>query len=444
MIKVRFAANPTGHLHIGNARLALANFLFARRHGGHLLLRFDDADRERSKLEYAESVALDLRWLGIYWDASFHQSERMALYDAAAERLKQDGRLYPCFESDAELRAKRDHRIKRGLSPIYDRAMLTLTPAQREAAEAGGKRPYWRFRLSDRTVEWRDMVLGHRQAKLTALSDPVLIRADGTPLHTFTSTVDDIETGISHVIRGEDNVVSTAIQLDLIAALGAESRDVTFAHLPSMIDARIGKSAKRIDRISLRGLRNDGIEPTALAAYLGHPDTSENAEHLTMASLVDGFDIARFANSSAQFDATQLLALNRKVLCTLPFTAVADRLPSGATEAFWLAVRGDLDLLSEARGWWDVVTGTIVPPVIEGEQEFLHTALETLPPEPWTGTVWATWTDALKHATGRKGQAISLPLRLALTGEDQGPGLHDLLPLIGRARAANRLQIAAA
>ena len=444
MIKVRFALSPTGHLHIGNARLALANFLFARRHGGRFLLRFDDVDRERSKPEYAESIAQDLRWLGIEWDESFHQSDRMALYHAATERLKQAGRLYPCFESEAELRAKRDHRVKRGLSPIYDRAMLTLTQAQREAAEAGGKRPYWRFRLADRTVEWHDMVLGHQQAKLTSVSDPVLIRADGTPLHIFTSVVDDITTGISHVIRGEDHVGSTAIQLDLITTLGAEPHDVSFAHLPLMTEGSGAKPAKRIDRISLRGLRNDGIEASALTAYLAHPGAAADAEPLSMAALVEGFDLTRFANSAVQFDATQLLALNRMVLRTLPFTAVAERLPSGATEAFWLAVRGNLDLLSEARGWWDVVAGTIVPPVIEGEQEFLHAALATLPPEPWNGTVWTAWTDALKQATGRKGGAITQPLRLALTGEDHGPELHDLLPLIGRARTANRLQIAAA
>ena len=162
-----------------------------------------------------------------------------------------------------------------------------------------------------------------------------------------------------------------------------------------------------------------------------------------MAALIEGFDFARYGRSAARFDITQLLALNRRVLHGLPFAAVADRLPQGATEAFWLAVRGNLDLLTEARGWWDVVAGTIVPPLIEGEGDFLRTALELLPQEPWSPTVWAEWTDALKGATGRKGKPLFLPLRLALTGEDHGPELRDLLPLMGRARAATRLAVAA-
>jgi glutamyl-tRNA synthetase len=441
MIRVRFAAKPTGYLHIGTARVALTNFLFARRHAGHLLLRFDDIDREGLKPELAETIAQDLRWLGIEWDDGFHQSDRMALYHAAAaERLKQSGRLYPCLESEAELRAKRDHRIKRGLPPIYDRAMLKLTSAQRAAAEAGGKRPHWRFHLSDRSVEWRDLVLGHRLATLDSLSDPVLLRANGTPLSTFTSVVDDIATGISHVIRGEDDVTITAIQIDLLAALGAEAHQPSFAHLPLLVEDAGGR---RIDRITLRGLRNDGIESNALAAYLARLGTDAEPPPSPTAELAEDFDLGRFSRSNVPFDATRLLSLNRRVLQTLPFAAVAERLPSGATEAFWLVVRGALDLLSEARGWWDVVAGTIVPPVIEGEQQFLHTALEALPPEPWNRSVWTTWTDAIERSTGRKSGAILPPLRLALTGEDQGPDLHDLLPLIGRARAADRLRIAA-
>ncbi|MGH7152895.1 MAG: glutamate--tRNA ligase [Acetobacteraceae bacterium] len=441
---VRFAPSPTGLLHVGNARLALANFLFARRHGGRFILRIDDTDHERSKPELADAIIQDLHWLGIGWDESFHQSPRIEHYETAAELLKQAGRLYPCFESEAELRAKREHRLKRGLAPVYDRAMLTLTPQQRAAAEAGGKRPYWRFLLSNETIGWDDLVLGRRQVKLGSVSDPVLIRADGTPLYTFTSVVDDLATGITHVIRGEDHVTNTGVQIDLFSALRGNPADLRFAHLPLLTDSTGGKLSKRIDSLTLRSLRHDGIEPAALTAYLARLGTSDDPELLGMEALAAGFDLAHVSRSAARFDISQLLALNRRALHTLPFADAADRLPSGATEAFWLAVRGNLDLLSEARGWWDVVAGTIVPPVIDGEQDFLRLALERLPPEPWNSNVWQEWTASLREATGRNGRALFLPLRLALTGEDHGPELRELLPLIGRTRVANRLQVAAA
>lgn len=440
---VRFAPSPTGYLHVGNARVALANFLFARRHHGRFLLRLDDTDQARGKAEYADAIAHDLRWLGIGWDETFRQSDRLDRYAAAAERLKASGRLYPCFESEDELRAKRELRLRRHQAPVYDRAMLKLTPEQRAAAEANGKRPYWRFLLSHETVEWNDLVLGHRAVKLPAVSDPVLIRADGTPLYTFTSVVDDIESGITQVIRGEDHVTNTGIQRDLFAALGADPARIGFAHLPLLTDSDGGKLSKRLDSLTLRSLRADGMEAQAIAAYLARLGTSRDPEPATIATLAESFDLADFSRSAARFDITQLLALNRRVLHAEPFAAVAERLPPGATEAFWLAVRGNLDLLTEARGWWDVVAGTIVPPVIEGERDFLHTAHDLLPPEPWDGAVWPRWTEALKAATGRKGRALFLPLRLALTGEDHGPELRDLLPLIGRTRAAARLLSAA-
>jgi glutamyl-tRNA synthetase len=443
MIAVRFAPSPTGYLHVGNSRAALANYLFARRHGGRFLLRLDDTDRERGREDYAEAISHDLRWLGLDWDDSFRQSDRLALYAAAAERLKASGRLYPCFESQEELKAKREQAIKRGRAPVYDRAMLRLTAEQRAAAEANGKRPHWRFRLTDGAVAWTDLILGPRQVKLTAVSDPVLIRADGTPLYTFTSVVDDLETGISHIIRGEDHITNTGVQIDIVAALGGDPAAIGFAHLPLLTDSDGGKLSKRLDSLSLRSLRQDGMEASAIVAYLARLGTADDPAPASLETLIAGFDFARFSHSAARFDIGQLLALNRKVLHAMPFAQVADRLPRGATEAFWLAVRGNLDLLNEARGWWDVVAGTIVPPLIEGERDYLRTALDLLPREPWDEAVWTVWTGALKAATGRKGRALFLPLRLALTGEDHGPELRDLLPLMGRARTAGRLTVGA-
>lgn len=442
-MKVRFAPSPTGLLHVGNARIALANHLLARREGGQFLLRIDDTDAERSKPELEEAIAQDLRWLGVTWDETFRQSERLHRYAAAVERLKASGRLYPCFESEEELNVKRETRVRRRQPPIYDRAMLKLTPEQRETAEAGGKQPYWRFLLAPQPAEWDDLVFGPRSVKLTAVSDPVLIRADGTPLYTFTSVVDDIAAGITHVVRGEDHVTNTGIQIDLWAALGGRPDRVRFGHLPLLVDQEGGKLSKRIGALSLRSLRHDGIEPMALAGYLARLGTSDDPAPLPMDELARGFDLSHVSHSAARFDGRQLLALNRRVLQALSFEAVRDRLPPAATAAFWNAVRGNLDLLSEARGWWDVVAGTIVPPVIEGEADYLNTALDTLPAEPWDETVGTAWIAALRSATGRRGKPLFLPLRLALTGEDHGPELQNLLPLMGRDRAAERLRLAA-
>ncbi len=442
--KVRFAPSPTGLLHVGNARIALANWLLARRDGGHFTLRFDDTDAERNRPEYVTGIEQDLKWLGLDWDDSFHQSSRRAVYDAVADKLQASGRLYPCFESEEELRAKRELRLKRHQPPVYDRAMLRLTAEQRASAEAGGKRPYWRFKLSDRIVGWTDLVLGPRQVKLTAVSDPVLIRADGTPLYTFTSVVDDLEFGITHIIRGEDHVTNTGIQLDLIEALGGSPGAIAFGHLPLLMDSDGGKLSKRIDSLSLRTLARDGIEPAAITSYLARLGTSADPVAMPLAELAASYDITRVSHAAVRFDIAQLLAMNARVLHGLEFDQVRDRLPPAATASFWNTIRGNLDLLSEARGWWEVVIGDIVPPVVEGEHDFLLAALALLPPEPWDDATWKTWTAALQAQTGRRGRALFHPIRLALTGEERGPELARLLPLMGRPRAAARLQLAAA
>lgn len=442
-MKLRFAPSPTGLLHVGNARVALANWLHARRHGGEFLLRLDDTDLERSKPEFAAAIEEDLRWLGLDWDGRVAQSERLDRYAAAAERLKVSGRLYPCFETEDELTFKRERRRREGRPPIYDREALRMAQEQIDRAIANGKQPYWRFRLSSRSVGWTDLVLGGRSVKLTAISDPVLIRADASPLYTFTSVVDDLEMGITHVIRGEDHVTNTGIQLDLFEALGGDPARLAFGHLPLLTDETGGALSKRLGSVSLRHLRKDGIEPAALAGYLAALGSSADPVPGMPADLAQGFDITRSSHATARFDTRQLLALNRRVLHGAAFEAVRERLPEGADEAFWLAVRGNLDLLREARPWLDVVRGSIVPPVQEGEHDFLKAALAALPPEPWDATTWPAWTGALKEGTGRKGKSLFLPLRLALTAEEHGPDLATLLPLIGRDRAAFRLRLSA-
>jgi len=441
-MKVRFAPSPTGYLHVGNARIALANALCARHGGGRFLLRLDDTDAERSRPEYEEAIRQDLAWLGIGWDETFRQADRTEAYAEAAETLKAAGRLYPCFESEEELNAKREQRRKRGLAPVYDRAMLKMTAEQRAQAEAGGKRPYWRFLLSNGEMRWKDLVLGERVVKLPSVSDPVLIRADGTPLYTLTSVVDDIFAGITHIIRGEDHVTNTGVQIDIFRALGADPARLKFAHLPLLVDSDGGKLSKRLEGLSLRSLRADGMEPSAIVAYLARLGTSMSPELAPLETLAEHFELGKVSRSPARFDMAQLLRLNRQALHHAAFETVRDRLPAGATEIFWNAVRGNLDLLTEARHWWDVVAGDIVPPVQQGEAAFLAQALRLLPAPPWDTTTWSAWTRALKDESGRSGRPLFQPLRLALTGETHGPELAVLLPLIGPEKARRRLDVA--
>ncbi|KAA8434913.1 glutamate--tRNA ligase, partial [Acetobacter sp. DmW_125123] len=425
--------------HVGNARQALANALYARRHGGQFQLRIDDTDIGRSREELVEAIQKDLHWMGIQWDETFRQTERLDRYAAAIEKLKASGHLYPCFESEQELAAKRETQIRQRRAPVYDRAMLKMTAQQRAQAEANGKVPYWRFKLSNTIVRWRDMVMGDCQVKLPSVSDPVLVRTDGTVLYTLASVVDDLETGITHIIRGEDHVTNTGVQIDIAQALGAHPDHFRFAHLPLLLDENGGKLSKRFDACSLRTFRQDGIEATALISYLARLGSSDDPVLLPFDEQAKIYDISHISRSAARFDTRQLLAMNHKLLAQTPYADVADRLPKGATEAFWLAIRGNIELLSEARLWHNVTDGDIIPPVQEGEDDFLKEAASLLPAEPWNETTWKAWTTAVREKTGRSGKALFHPLRLALTGEEQGPELRDLLPLIGRNRALARL-----
>lgn len=438
-MKLRFAPSPTGHLHVGNARIALANWLFARKNGGELVLRLDDTDTGRSKIEYVTAIEEDLRWLGLEWDSMFRQSDRLANYAAAAEKLKRSGHLYPCLESEEELAYKRELRLKQGRPPIYDRAALKMTEEQLARALENGKQPHWRFKLSGTSVNWVDGVLGPRSVKLPAISDPVLVRADGSPLYTFTSVVDDLESGVTHVVRGEDHITNTGVQLDIFRALGGRIEALHFAHLPLLTDADGGPLSKRIGSLSLRQLRRDGVEAAAITGYLAALGTSHDPHPGTPHELLESFDLNSVSHASPRFDPRQMLALNRKLLHAMPFEQAQPHLPEGADAAFWEAVRDNLDLMPEVKHWWDVVRGHIGPVAQPDQAEFLAAALSHLPPEPFDAATWTTWTEALKAATGRKGKALFMPLRLALTGEDHGPDIKTLLPLMGRARVAARL-----
>jgi len=437
--KVRFAPSPTGRLHLGNARTALVNWLFARKSGGRFLLRLDDTDRERSRADFALGIEADLKWLGLDWDDFEKQSARLERYVAAAERLKAAGLLYPCFESAEELDLKRKLAQQRGHPWIYDRAALALSADEIARRTAAGEAPHWRFKLEHRAIAWADLVRGATGFQGANLSDPVLIRADGMPLYTFTSVVDDAELGITHVIRGEDHVTNTAFQIQIFQALDAKVPD--FAHL-SLITGKGGEAlSKRMESLSLASLRETGIEPMAVNSLLAKLGTSDAVEpRLDLETLVAEFDFKKFGRAQPHLDPAELGALNAKLLHQTPFERVKARLPEGATREFWEAVRANLERVTDAAIWWQVCAGEISPLIASEDAAFLSQAAALLPPAPFNATTWKSWTDRLGPSAGRKGRALFHPLRLALTGREQGPELRNLLPLIGRERALHRLQ----
>jgi glutamyl-tRNA synthetase len=434
---VRFAPSPTGRIHIGNARTAILNWLMAQKTGGQFVLRYDDTDTARSTQEFADGIAADVAWLGIRPARVEWQSKRFGRYDEVANRLRAEGRLYPCYETADELDRKRKRQEARKLPPVYDRAALKLTDEERAKLDAEGRKPHWRFKLDGRMVEWNDMVRGPQHIDTTSLSDPVLVREDGTYLYTLPSVIDDIDFGITHVIRGEDHVVNTAVQIEITEALGA--KPPTYAHHSLLIGADGKGLSKRLGSLSIGSMREGGLEPMAVVSHAALLGTSDNIHPCAdYSELVDGFALDKLSRAPARFDEAELVHLNAKLLHHLSWDAVKNRMP-GDSEAFWLAVRGNIERLSDANVWREVVSGKVTPVVASEDAEFIATAKGLLPPSPWDATTWKTWTEAVKAATGRKGKPLFMPLRMALTGLDHGPELAQLLPLIGRETAVVRL-----
>jgi glutamyl-tRNA synthetase len=445
---VRFAPSPTGRLHVGNIRTAILNWLFARKHGGALWLRLDDTDVQRSTEEFAEGIRRDMQWLGLAWASEERQSARVARYAAAAELLKEQGRLYACYETEDELDRKRKRQLARGLPPIYDRAALKLGDAERAKLEGEGRPEHWRFRLANSEddlaplptiVSWNDLIRGDQTVDVGSLSDPVVIRADGTFLYTFTSVVDDADFKISHVIRGEDHVTNTGVQIQLFEAMGRAPP--AFAHHSLLIGADGHALSKRLGALSIESLRQSDLEPMAVASYTALIGTSDPIEpHASLDELAQLFAFEKISTAPARFDLEELKGLNARLLHKLPYEAVAERLKVLGVEGgaeFWAVVRGNLAVLAEAPRWWRIIAGEVCP--LSEDKELTARAAALLPSEPWDDTTWDVWVAALKAATGRKGRALFHPLRLALTGLEDGPELKALLPLIGRAKAEGRL-----
>ena len=441
-VVTRFAPSPTGRLHVGNMRTALHNWLWAKKAGGRFILRLDDTDRERSTEEFAEKIREDLAWLGLVPDEEHRQSERFDRYEQALARLREAGRVYPAFETAQELDLKRKVQLSRGRPPVYDRAALDLTAEDIARLEAEGRRPHWRSKLDhDKPIHWFDGIRGEQDFEPHLLSDPVIRREDGSWLYMLPSVIDDIDMGVTHVVRGEDHVTNTGLQIQMFEALGAKVP--AFAHA-ALLTGSEGKLSKRLGSISVEEMKEAGIEPIALIAKLARIGTSQPVEPVTSAEpLLENFHFECFGRAPARFDMEELKSLNARIIHQLEFDRVTDHLPASVTPEAWAAIRPNLTTLAEAADWWHIIEGPVVHRADEEDREFLAAAAEAAEGIDWSANPWGALTSALKQRTGRAGKALFLPLRQALTGRDSGPEMAALLPLIGKEEAVKRLRAAA-
>ena len=438
----RFAPSPTGHIHVGNLRTALMNWLIARKAGGTFILRLDDTDQERSKQEYADGIMRDLEWLGLTWDRVERQSDRLERYAAAADGLREKGRLYEVFETPTELDLKRKKQLNMGKPPVYDRAGLNLSDDDRARLRAEGREGYWRFKLDLDRIEWPDGIIGDVSIDAASVSDPVLIRADGQVLYTFASSVDDVDMGVTDIVRGADHVTNTATQIQIIKALGGTPP--RFAHHSLLTGPQGEELSKRLGTLSLKDLRENGVAPEALLSLMARLGSSQPVElRMTLGELADGFDLSQFGTSPTKFDAEDLWPLTRERNQHLPFDAVQARIagmgvPDDLAERFWRVASHNITKLDDLADWWVIFSEGAEPVIDPEDAEFVAQALTLLPPPPYTDTSWAEWTAAVKEATGRKGKGLFMPLRKALTGQAHGPEMSDLMPLLQVVRAKAR------
>ncbi|MDV6329614.1 glutamate--tRNA ligase [Asticcacaulis sp. 201] len=442
-VKVRFAPSPTGRIHAGNVRAALINWLFAHKNQGVFVLRIDDTDLERSTKENEDLIETDLKWLGLEWQERYNQSKRFDIYQAAADALKAAGRLYACYETAEELDRRRKVQLSRGLPPVYDRAGLALTDAEKAAFEAEGRKPHWRFKLDGKRVSWEDLVRGHCEVDTTSMSDPVLIREDGAFLYTLPSVVDDMDMKITHVIRGEDHVANTGTQLEIFEALqGLFPVGLpVFAHMPLLVGADGEGLSKRLGSMSISQMREDGLEPLAITSHLAKIGTSDPLEAApSLVALADGQDFSKMGRAPARYDFDDLMRLNAGVLQAMSYTDAKPRLAAidaDLGELFWDTVKMNLHRFAEVKAWAQIISGDITPRI--EDPAFAAKALELLPAD-YGRDSWQAWSGAIKEATGAKGKALFMPLRQALTGMDHGPDMGALSFLIGREKIAQRLK----
>jgi glutamyl-tRNA synthetase len=431
----RFAPSPTGYIHVGNLRTALMNYLIARKAGGTFILRIDDTDPERSKEEYVDAIKEDLTWLGLHWDRVERQSERLDQYHAAADDLRAKGRFYEAFETPTELDLKRKKQLNMGKPPVYDRAALALSDDEKNALRAERGDGVWRFKLDQERIEWNDGILGDISIDAASVSDPVLIRGDGQILYTLASVVDDTEMGVTHVVRGSDHVTNTATQIQIMQALGMGNVP-NFAHHSLLTGPQGEALSKRLGTLSLRDLRAQGIQPYALLSLMARLGSSDPVELRTdMENLIEGFDINHFGSAPTKFDVQDLFPLTGRYLQQLPLEAVADEIaalgvPADQADRFWSVTRENISTLKDLSGWWAMFRDGADPVIEEGDEDFIKEAMAMLPDMPFDESTWSNWTAAVKEATGRKGRGLFRPLRLALTGQEHGPEMAAVMPLL--------------
>lgn len=438
MTVTRFAPSPTGYIHVGNLRTALMNYLIARKTGGTFILRLDDTDQERSKQEYIDGIKEDLDWLGLHWDRIEQQSLRLDRYAVVADELRASGHLYEVFETPVELDLKRKKLLNMGKPPVYDRAGLTLPSAEKDRlrAERGG---YWRFKLDQQRTEWVDGILGPVSIDTASVSDPVLIRADGQVLYTFASSVDDVDMGITHIVRGADHVTNTATQIQIMRAMGGTPP--AFAHHSLLTGPQGEGLSKRLGTLSLRDLRAQGVAKEALLSLMARLGSSQPVElKMSLDEIAEGFDLSQFGAAPTKFDAEDLWPLTRQRNQALPFAAVRDRIlalgvPEAMAERFWRVASQNITRLDDLAHWWALCRDGAEPVVAAEDADFVREAMALLPPPPYSDTTWADWTAAVRERTGRRGRALYMPLRLAVTGEATGPDMGDLMPLLQKVRA---------
>ncbi|NHF73336.1 glutamate--tRNA ligase [Paracoccus xiamenensis] len=433
MTTTRFAPSPTGHIHVGNLRAALFNYLIAKKAGGTFILRFDDTDTERSKQEYMDGIKRDLEWLGISWDRIEQQSKRLDRYEEAKEQLRADGKLYEVFETPTELDLKRKKQLNMGKPPVYDRAGLALSDVDKEKLRAEGRDGYWRFKLDQNRIEWTDGILGDISIDAASVSDPVLIRTDGTVLYTFASSVDDSDMGVTDIVRGSDHVTNTATQIQIIQALGGKVPN--FAHHSLLTGAQGEELSKRLGSLAIKDLRDAGVAPEALVSMMSRLGSSQPVELLSMDEIAASFDLSHFGASPTKFDAEDLWPLTRHRNQSLPFDAVQDRIkalgvPDDLAERFWRVASHNITKLDDLGPWWEIFSKGAEPEIAPEDADFIAQAMTLLPPPPYTDATWGEWTAAVKQETGRKGKGLFMPLRKALTGQASGPEMADVMPLL--------------
>jgi glutamyl-tRNA synthetase len=434
MTTTRFAPSPTGYIHVGNLRTALMNYLIARKAGGTFILRIDDTDPERSKEEYVDGIKRDLEWLGLEWDKVERQSERLDRYAEAADQLRAKARFYEAFETPTELDLKRKKQLNMGNPPVYDRAALDLSEAEREEMRAERGNGVWRFKLDRERIEWTDGILGDVSIDAASVSDPVLIRGDGQVLYTIASVVDDTEMGVTHVVRGSDHVTNTATQIQIIEALGGTVP--AFAHHSLLTGPQGEALSKRLGTLALRDLRERGVQPMALLSHMARIGSSDPVElRSDMSELIEGFDLSHFGAAPTKFDEEDLFPLTARYLAGLPLEAVQTRIadlgvPADLAPHFWSVMRENITVLDDLGPWWALCRDGADPVVDDEDTEFVAQAVAMLPDMPFTPDTWGQWTGAVKEATGRKGRGLFMPLRKALTGQAHGPDMGSLMPLL--------------